>query len=95
MDFPGQYNLRKLVVQKLINPGNITIPAEITHIVPILGPLHVSLNIKETCLKTFHPFFNDLYKCVFQKKHNLPEKPQPYKINRLTFVYSSWWLEVD
>ena len=91
MDFPGQYNLRKLVVQKLINPGNITIPAEITHIVPILGPLHVSLNIKETCLKTFHPFFNDLYKHVFQKKHNLPEKPQPYKIDLLLYIAHGGW----
>ena len=53
------------------------IPHEILHFVPLLGPLHVSLNTRETCLLTFHPFFNALYKDVFQKKRDLAAKPKP------------------
>ena len=46
----------------------LNISHEVLHLVPLLGPLHVSLNTHETCLLIFHPFFNALYKDVFQKK---------------------------
>ncbi len=29
--------------------------------IPLSGPLHVSLNSRETCIKNFFPFFNGLY----------------------------------
>src|SRR5438132_10290598 len=60
-DFPGQKYIRKLIVQKLFNGNTNSIPNEITNMVPFLGPLHVSLNTRETCFLKFHPFFNQLY----------------------------------
>ena len=55
MDFPGKYNLRKLIVNK-ISTNNERIPDKITYMIPLLGPLHISLNSRETCVKNFFPF---------------------------------------
>ena len=53
---------RKLIVivQKLLDGNTNNIPNEITNMVPFLGPLHVSLNTRETRFLKFHPFFNQL-----------------------------------
>ncbi|RHZ81370.1 hypothetical protein Glove_121g14 [Diversispora epigaea] len=67
-DFPGQLYIRRAIVQKLKYGNQCSIPKEVLSLVPILGPLHVSLNTRESCFLTFHPFFNELYKEVFGKK---------------------------
>lgn len=64
----------------------------ILHLVPILGPLHVSLNTRETCFLLFHPFFNQLYKEVFTKKRNLAGKPKPWRINLLLYLANTGWI---
>ncbi|RHZ89113.1 hypothetical protein Glove_19g438 [Diversispora epigaea] len=61
-DFPGQLYIRRAIVQKLKYGNQCSIPKEVLSLVPILGPLHVSLNTRESCFLTIHPFFNELYK---------------------------------
>ncbi|CAG8803206.1 7115_t:CDS:2, partial [Gigaspora rosea] len=51
-DFPGQLNIRKAIVQRLVL-RNLTIPKEITHLVPFLGALHLSLNTHESVFLVF------------------------------------------
>jgi hypothetical protein len=55
-DFPGQLFVRRAIVNKLESNSESSIPNEITHLVPFLGPLHVSLNTRESVFITFHPF---------------------------------------
>ena len=93
MDFPGQYNLRKLIVNK-ISTNNERIPDEIVNVIPILGPLHVSLNSRETCVKKYYPFFNGLYKFVLNKKKSLSKNPPPFRINYLLYLAHSGWLTI-
>ena len=67
-DFPGQYYICKAITLKRLYGNNIDIPNQILHLVPFLGPLHVSLNTRESTIKMYHPFFNLLYKNIFKKK---------------------------
>ena len=57
----------------------------------MIGPLHVSLNSRETVLLLNHFFFNKLYCEVYMKKRPLAKKPKPYKINILLELASSGW----
>ena len=57
---------------------------KILHFIPLLRPIHVLLNTCKTCLLTFHPFFNALYKDVFQKKRDLVAKPN---LGKLIYFY--------
>ena len=93
-DFPGQKYIRKLIVQKLFNGNTNSIPNEITNMVPFLGPLHVSLNTRETCFLKFHPFFDQLYIRIFNKSANykLADKPRPFRISQLLGLSHSGWL---
>ncbi|CAI2195187.1 15230_t:CDS:1, partial [Funneliformis geosporum] len=42
-DWPGQYFIRKAIAQRLLL-NNETIPPFVMSFLPIMGPLHVSLN---------------------------------------------------
>ncbi|RHZ84376.1 hypothetical protein Glove_82g91 [Diversispora epigaea] len=90
-DFPGQLYIRRAIVQKLKYGNQCSIPKEVLSLVPILGPLHVLLNTRESCFLTFHPFFNELYKEVFGKKKNLAAKPKPWRINLLLYLAHAGW----
>ena len=63
----------------------------VTHLMPFLGPLHISLNTRESCFLVFWGFFNELYKAVFQKKRNLAAKPAPWRINLLLYLAHAAW----
>ncbi len=91
-DFPGQLFVRRAIVNKLESESELTIPKEITHLVPMLGPLHVSLNTRESVFITFHPFFNCMYKSVFGKTKKLAAKPKPWRINLLLYLAHEGWL---
>ena len=91
-DYPGQYFIRKAITLKRRYGDSINISNNILHLVPMLGPLHVSLNTRETIVKIYHPFFNLLYKETFQKKKNLPIKPQPWMINLIIYLAYSGWM---
>ncbi|EXX77794.1 hypothetical protein RirG_020570 [Rhizophagus irregularis DAOM 197198w] len=51
-DFPGQLYIRKAIVKKL-ESDNSSIPREITHLLPFLGPLLLSLNTRESVFLVF------------------------------------------
>ena len=57
-NFPGQVYIRLAIIQKL--KGNDNIPNEILGIIPMLGPLHVSLNSHEILIIKYWPFFDKL-----------------------------------
>ena len=57
-DFPGQVYIRSAILQKL--KGNNNIPNEILGIIPMLGPLHISLNSREILIMKYLPFFDKL-----------------------------------
>ena len=75
-DFPGQLYIRKAIVKKL-ESDNSNIPKEITHLLPFLGPLHLSFNTRESVFLVFWGFFDLLYRRVFGMKKKLAAKPKP------------------
>ena len=90
-DFPGQLYIRRAIVQKLMPGDNSNISSKITNLVPFLGPLHLSLNTRESVFLVFWPFFDLLYRKVFGKKKKLANKPKPWRINLLLFMAHSGW----
>ncbi|RIB18484.1 hypothetical protein C2G38_2184463, partial [Gigaspora rosea] len=48
MDYPGQLNVRRAVTLRIKFGDSSGIPEQILHVVPMIGPLHVSLNSRET-----------------------------------------------
>jgi hypothetical protein len=81
-DWPGQLFIRK-AISHLQNPENSTIASEINSFVPLLGPLHVSLNTREQVMKVYYQFFETLFHHVFGKRKVLAKKPRPWRINLL------------
>ena len=71
-----------------------SIPNEITHQIPFLGPLHVLLNIRESIFITFYSFFNSMYKSVFGKTKKLVAKSKLWRINLLLYLTYEGWLLV-
>jgi len=91
-DFPGQYYIRKAITLKRLYGDKISIPNQILHLVPLLGPLHVSLNTRESTIKMYYPFFNLLYKKLFKKRKNLSLTPPPWMVNYLLYISRSGWM---
>ena len=59
-------------------PSTITSPVPpMASVVPIIGPLHKSINSKEHVLLSFHPFFENVYQNLF-KRSKFPKKPKPW-----------------
>ncbi|CAJ0746683.1 10622_t:CDS:2 [Entrophospora sp. SA101] len=68
-DWPGQFFIRKAIVHRLNN--NETIPSFVTAFLPIMGPLHVSLNGCELVFKENSFLFNNIYKGLFGNRKEL------------------------
>ncbi|RIB16780.1 hypothetical protein C2G38_2315689 [Gigaspora rosea] len=66
-DWPGQFFIRKAIAHWLLLNNEI-IPLFVTSFLPIMGPLHVSLNSRELVYKKNSFLFNDIYKGIFGKK---------------------------
>jgi hypothetical protein len=76
-DWPGQLFIRKAIAHLHNNEGTSTIASEINSFVPLLGPLHVSLNTREQVMKVYYPFFEKLFHYVFGRRKILAKKPRP------------------
>ena len=59
-----------------------------------MGPLHVSLNSRETVMLLFYEFFNLAYKHIFGKNKKLANEPRPWRINLLLQLISDAWKNV-
>ncbi|POG77971.1 hypothetical protein GLOIN_2v1814843 [Rhizophagus irregularis DAOM 181602=DAOM 197198] len=91
-DWPGQLFIRKAITNLHKADSQYSIPAEINSFIPILGPLHVSLNSREHVLIIYYTFFQKLFHTVFGKKKVLAKKPKPWRINLLLdLTYNGWY----
>ena len=61
---------------------------------PFIGPLHISLNARESILLKFHAIFAELYSFLFNRKKALAKKPKPWRISLLLQVIYGGWLFV-
>ena len=80
-DWPGQVNIRRAITLR-INKGIASgISEQILSLIPLIGPLHISLNSRETLFQTYHFFFEMLYHDLFGDKKVLSQKPKQTVIN--------------
>jgi hypothetical protein len=88
-DWPGQLFIRKAITQLVHNERNIK--PEIKPFLPILGPLHVSLNTREQIVKVYYPFIEKMFHSVFGVRKVLAKKPRPWRINLLLELLQKGW----
>jgi hypothetical protein len=87
-DWPVQLFIRKALAQlhaqttSNAHPQS-AIPQEIQSFMPMLGPLHVSLNSREHVMLVHHCFLEKMFHSVFGKNKKLAKKPKPWRINLL------------
>jgi hypothetical protein len=96
-DWPGQLFIRKAITHlQNANSNDVRsqIPQEIASFVPIIGPLHVSLNTREQVMKVHYPFFQKLFHFVFGKRKVLAKKPRPWRTNLLLELAYAAWIKV-
>ena len=91
-DWPMQYFMRQLVYNTVL----LSLPNVCKNVVPIIGPLHISLNSRECVLLKFHAIFADLYSFLFGPKAKLAQKPKPWRTSLLLeVIYGGWTLIRD
>jgi len=90
-DWPGQVNIRRAITLR-INKGMASgISEQILSLIPLIGPLHISLNSRETLFQTYHFFFEMLYHDLFGDKKVLSQKPKQTVINLiLDLTFNGW-----
>ncbi|CAB4417283.1 unnamed protein product [Rhizophagus irregularis] len=94
-DWPGQLFVRKAITNLHKVDSQYSIPAGINSFIPILGPLHVSLNSREHVLIVYYTFFQKLFHFVFGKRKVLAKKPKPWRINLLLdLAYINGWCKI-
>ena len=92
-DWPGQLYVRKSLAQRL-HVNNEIIPQYITSFLPIMGPLHVSLNARELVFLKNSFLFNDIYKGIFGLRKNLGKKPRPWRIDLILHIVRMSWSDI-
>ena len=90
-DWPMQFFIRRLVYS-----DSPSLPAALQNIVPLIGPLHISLNARECILLIYHEIFADLYTFLFGKQAKLAKKPKPWRVSLLLeIIYGGWTVVRD
>ena len=73
-------------------PFNLSSQSSILSVIPMIGPLHISLNSREHIVSSFHPFFKTVCERIFTRS-KLADKPKPWRISLvLELVYGEWTL---
>jgi len=80
-DWPGQVNIRRAITLKLNDGIESEIPQQILSFIPMIGPLHISLNSRETLFQAYYFFFEILYHNLFGERKILSQKPKKTIIN--------------
>jgi len=84
-------NIRRAITLRNSKGSESGIPSEILSLIPIIGPLHISLNSRETLFQTYHFFFEMLYHNLFGEKKVLSQKPKQTIINFiLNLTFQGW-----
>jgi len=91
-DWPGQLFIRKAITKIRNQSSNNII---IRNFIPLIGPLHVSLNSREQVVLIHWKFFNKMYRSLFGKKKVLAEKPKPWRINFLLDLSNRGWKKIS
>lgn len=73
-------------IRRLVYSNAPTVPSALENVIPLIGPLHISLNARECVLLIFHEVFAELYSFLFGKKAKLAKKPKPWRISLLLEV---------
>ncbi|GBC11651.2 hypothetical protein GLOIN_2v1485153 [Rhizophagus irregularis DAOM 181602=DAOM 197198] len=90
-DWPGQVNLKRAITLRLNKKENSGISPQILSIIPMIGPLHISLNSRETLFQQYHFFFEMIYHDLFGANKILAQKPKPRLINLiLNLTFYGW-----
>jgi hypothetical protein len=87
-DWPGQLFIRMAITQLQKRGPSHSIPASVKSFVPIMGPLHVSLNFREQAVMLHHKFFEKLFHSVFGEAK---PKPKPWRVNLLLELADGAW----
>eukprot|EP00794_Sanderia_malayensis_P004306 gene4306-4876_t len=86
-DWPTQFYIRQLVYSDTFFFSGQS------NIIPFIGPLHISLNSRETVVLKFHSVFKELYSFRFGEKAFLAKKPKAWRQSLLLEVlYGGWSL---
>ncbi|RIB30695.1 hypothetical protein C2G38_2152026 [Gigaspora rosea] len=93
-DWPGQFFIRKAIAYQLLLNNEI-IPSCVMAFIPMMGPLHVSLNSRELVFKKNWFLFNEVYKGIFGQKKELGKKPQPWRIDLMLHIMHMAWLDIS
>ncbi|PKY62087.1 hypothetical protein RhiirA4_487969, partial [Rhizophagus irregularis] len=90
-DWPGQVNIRRAITLRNDKRAESGIPLKILSLIPIIGPLHISLNSQETLFQTYHFFFEMLYHNLFGEKKILSQKLKQTIISLiLNLTFQGW-----
>ncbi|RHZ73918.1 hypothetical protein Glove_228g36 [Diversispora epigaea] len=92
-DWPGQIFIRK-ALYKTLSEFQSNFSQDIRSFLPMLGPLHVSLNSKEQVILVHHSFFEKLFHFVFGENKKLAKKPRPWRINLLSELSKCGWIKI-
>ncbi|RIB07301.1 hypothetical protein C2G38_2214832 [Gigaspora rosea] len=94
VDWPGQIFIRKALHMQTLPKFQSLFPQQIESFLPILGPLHVSLNSREQVIMVYHSFFEKLFHYVFGKNKVLALKLRPWRINLLLELMRNGWIKI-
>ncbi len=94
MDYLRQKNICHAIVHHMTNGEQSNIPSQILNIIPFIGPLHVSLNGRETVFLINYDFFEKMYHAIFGSCKILAKKPKLYQINLLLELAFKGWILV-
>ncbi|RIB20874.1 hypothetical protein C2G38_1152209 [Gigaspora rosea] len=94
-DWPGQIHLRTAISHYLCYNNSSNITNDVLSFLPIIGPLHISLNSRELVFLQYQPFFSALYHFVFGDKKPLAQNPKPWRINLILEISRSAWQEIS
>jgi hypothetical protein len=93
-DWPGQVNIRRAITLRINKGISSGISQQILSLIPMIGPLHISLNSRETLFQTYHFFFETLYHNLFGDKKVLSKKPKQTVISLILDLTFNGWKKI-
>ena len=73
-------------IRELAYSNSPTVPEALKNVIPVIGPLHISLNARECVLLQFYEVFAEHYAFRFGRKAKLAKKPKPWRVSLLLEV---------
>ncbi|GBC04950.1 hypothetical protein RclHR1_05970007 [Rhizophagus clarus] len=93
-DWSGQVNIRRAITLRINKGDEFGISKQVLSLIPIIGPLHISLNNRETLFQTYYFFFEELYHHLFGEKKILSHKPKQTVINLILDLTFNGWKKI-